>query len=386
MNQSSGIKWNRVLLLMLMALVGPGIYAQDRVMNYAEDPLVVDGQAQNPTDEELEYIRNELDKQSDQIMLNNQKSDKYRRLQRTTEKLAKTTERYVNEKSNSEKKINEYNKKIDCLLNDSTDPECDQFREDKVSHTQAAPQVQAKAKRDFDYVEKIRITPYAFATSYSGNGLNNIESNPGFGLRLDADLNKSFAMGVGVSMMSMQSNDLRCFGSFGMNCFPTAGAYPMHGFGHGYAATPFNSGLNQMGRSVDIDNFAIDLLGRYNIAIREQFVPYVGFGISYNRISLEFSDQIHGSNFGMMSPFAMGHTGWNSKYDTTFFSARIATGADYYFTDMFGINLEFSYSRGLVNPNDRTNTPGFHRMLEEIGDQIAGANAMSAQLGVIIAF
>lgn len=388
-----------ILLGLISSLTLTGAaFAQDRVVNYDDQPILVDGRASDPTDEELDYIVNELDKQGNQINLNKQKSDKYRRLQLTTEKLANTTERYVKEKNNSQRKIEEYNKKIDCLLNESTDPDCDQFREgDQVHHKQAAQKSQAPVKQS-SYVEKIRITPFVVATSYSGNGLNNVEANPGFGIRLDADITKSFAFGIGVSKISMQANNLRCAGTFGMNCFGANGL-GMHG---GFGMNPMLGmgamggfggpmGWNQMGRNVAMDNLTVDLMGRYNIAIRDQFVPYVGFGIGYNRMSLEFQDQFNFGQMGMMSPMlGMGGFGMNpfmdQVYTTTFFTAKASVGADYYFTKMFGVNLEFGYARGIANPNDRTNTPGFHMILENIADQIAGANALSAQMGVIIAF
>lgn len=242
------------------------------------------------------------------------------------------------------------------------------------------------ASKSESFTEKVRITPYVLAMTYSGNGLNNVEANPGFGLRVDADLNRYVSFGIGIRTVSLEANDLQCTGSFGMNCF--GGNMGMGGFAGGGVGQMGNPSWNQFGRSIAMDNLQIDLNSRINVVRRERFTGYLGLGIGYNRMNLEFQDQFNYGQFGQsawapgmgMNPFM------DREFTTTFFTGRVALGGDYYFTNMFGINLEFGYARGIANPNDRTNAPGFQMMLENIADQIAGANVMTAQLGVIIAF
>jgi opacity protein-like surface antigen len=117
--------------------------------NYADDAEVEE------SDSELNFIQNELGKQKKQIRINDKKTKGYKKLQTTTEKLSDTTERYVEEKKESEKIIKEYNEKINCLLDESNlDPACEKYKNsssDKKAAS-ASKEVQEKSADDSDAV------------------------------------------------------------------------------------------------------------------------------------------------------------------------------------------------------------------------------------------
>jgi uncharacterized protein YlzI (FlbEa/FlbD family) len=398
--------------LLLLALTSPCVFAQDKVVNYSDKPLYVEGEGVRPppTDEELQYIDSELNKQGDQLILNSEKADKYRRLQKTTEKLANTTERYVKEKKSSEKKINEYNKKIQCLLEeDSTDPECDAFlseneEKDVIQVQQAAPAQQvivAAAPEETTpparFIERLKISPFLMGTTYSGNGLNNVETKPGFGVKIDADLNKSFTFGLGFSYSNLTIKDVRCNQNNNFNNSFNGNGYNNYNAGLNDYCNNMNYNSFGNNRNVqDINNkkFGVDVTGRFNFAYTDKFIPYVGLGVGWNKMNLEFATDVNNSN-GV-------NYGYNYNDDapqtfaTSYFSGRLSLGADYYFTKMFGMNLEFNYSRGFANLNSDIGTNydrntgldnnRYQRVLEDIGDQLMQANALTLQAGVIIAF
>jgi formyltetrahydrofolate synthetase len=65
------------------------------------DPIDINGyvkQAPQATDSELEYLKQELQKQQNEVIINKQKEKGYKELQKTTEKLVDATEDYLEEK------------------------------------------------------------------------------------------------------------------------------------------------------------------------------------------------------------------------------------------------------------------------------------------------
>ena len=132
---------------------------QQKVDNQSS-PLYVEGNYANEdnapeeTDSELSFIQNELTKQKQQIRINDKKSKGYKKLQTTTEKLSDTTERYVEEKKESEKIIKEYNEKINCLLDENNlDPACEKFKNNgKVKEVDST-------SREQEYVQAPAIDP-----------------------------------------------------------------------------------------------------------------------------------------------------------------------------------------------------------------------------------
>ena len=129
---------------------------EDAILN--SDPIDINGyvqQAPPATDQELERVKGELQRQKNAIIINKAKKKKYNELSRTTEKLADETEEMIEERRESQETIDKFNKKIDCLMNNNAGAECAEFVKggsDTVKDSQAAP---------VEKVETAPLTPLA---------------------------------------------------------------------------------------------------------------------------------------------------------------------------------------------------------------------------------
>jgi hypothetical protein len=86
----------------------------------------------------------------------------------------------------------------------------------------------------------------------------------------------------------------------------------------------------------DLSIFVIGVTGDYHFATGDAFDPYVGAMVGYGIVS----------NNGYSSDPNNPYTGFGSVAARAFF---IHIGANYYFTDSFGIHAELGYGLSLVN-------------------------------------
>lgn len=378
---------NKTLALAVLASLSLSAVAQDdSVLNSA--PIDVDGylHEKQVTDGELEAIKSELGKQKNATSLNKEKSKEYDKLAGQTEKLLESQDAYIDSKIESQQTIKEFNKKsaenekrLKCLLEESTAPECakwvknrkkEEVVEDKVVVAQAAPVAQVVAPTPVasdlqNPFEEIKLMPFAGVTNYSGEA-EQLETEFAGGLNLESNINHRFSMGIGVNYSQFNTQD---FG--GSNSFVNQPYY-----------TGYYGFYGQQGREITFNNIGFNVYGKLFITRGERFRPYIGAGLGYNRMSLEYKDNSQytafGSNFG------------KEELTTGYVTGALKAGSDIMITRGVGLNLEFQYSRGFGGNNTSngvspTNAPD-QRRLQELSDDIIGANALSITGGVVVIF
>lgn len=380
----------RTLALAVLASLSLSAVAQDdSVLNTA--PIDVDGylHEKRVTDGELEAIKSELGKQKNTTTLNKEKSREYDKLAGQTEKLLESQDEYIDSKIESQQTIKEFNKKtaenerkLKCLLEESKAPECakwvknrktEEVVEDKVQVAQAAPVAQVVAPTPAPSViadlqnpfEEIKLVPFAGVTNYSGNA-EKLETEFAGGLNLESNIDNRFSMGVGLNYSQFNTND---FGNGLSNTQPYYGAGYMGAYG-------------QQGREINFSSMGLNLYGKLFLTRGERFRPYLGAGLGYNRMSLEYKD----NNPYSFGSYNFGKEELTSSYATASFKA----GTDVMITRSVGLNIEFQYARGFggnnasngVNPS---NAPD-QRRLQQLADDIIEANALSIFGGVLVIF
>lgn len=345
--------------------------AEDDVLNSA--PINVDGYLHDNrpvTDGELEGIRSELGKQKNMTQLNKEKAKELGKLSGQTEKLLDSQDEYIDGKIESQKAIKEFNKKtaenekkLKCLLEESTAPECAKWVkksalvEDHVSTGQAARAGKIEAAAPAvdgprNAFEEIKLLPYAGVTNFQGEA-EKLETEFAGGVRIESNVTERFSMGVGVNMSRFGTRDfyLREFGA------PT--------------------------REIQYDSMGVELYGKFFLTRGERFRPYIGAGIGYSRMNLEYKD----------AGFTQFGFGQKEDLSTSFATGSLSAGTEILITRSIGLNVEFQYARGFganssgtgvdpLNPNGSL----YQRRLQELGDEIIQSNAMSIFAGVLVVF
>lgn len=379
---------NKTLALAVLASLSLSAFAQDdSVLNSA--PIDVDGylHEKQVTDGELEQIKSELGKQKTSTQLNKVKSKEYDKLAGQTEKLLESQDEYIDSKIDSQKTIKEFNKKsaenekkLKCLLEESTSPDCAKWVknrkpvevvEDRVQVAQAAPVAQVvveapAASAPLNPFEEIKLMPFAGVTNYSGDA-ERLETEFVGGLNLESNLDQRFSMGIGLNYSQFNTQDF-ANGSFNQ---------PTFGYGTGYYGA-----YGAQGREINFSNIGFNVYGKLFITRGERFRPYIGAGLGYNRMSLEYTDN---------NPFSFGGNNFGQEEITTgYMTASMKAGSDIMITRSVGLNLEFQYSRGFGANNSTNgvspiNAPD-QRRLQQLADDIISANALSITGGVLVIF
>ncbi len=83
------------------------------------------------TDQELETIKAEIQKQRKETVLNREKAKGFQQLSKSVENLSVTTEEYLVEKRETQKQIAEYNEKVRCMQDEYPGRECDKWLKKK---------------------------------------------------------------------------------------------------------------------------------------------------------------------------------------------------------------------------------------------------------------
>jgi outer membrane protein W len=372
MKTKKSLKNNLVLLLILGVM---GTYAQNNNNVYNSDPIDIEGYVEEPpaTDAELIQINSELKKQKTAIKVNKKKSKKYQELGRTTEKLADVTEEYINDKKDSEEVINNYNKKIDCLLKENQGPECDNYgrRKDTVRTRQAAPAAptQVAVQKQPQEPGQFKIGLHAGAANYSGQ-VESLETESMLGAKVEFQLTDRFDMGFGFNYMQLDTRDYAQYFHSGLDY--RYGYYDVYG---------------RQGRNIEYTQWTIDAYGKFFIMKSDKVNPYIGAGLGYNRASLRSTEN---DNFWPGVQYNNYEFG-DETYDVNWINAKLSVGSDFYFTENFGINVDLSYAKALGSVFGRerafapANAPDQER-LEELSNDITNAHVFMGSLGVMFRF
>lgn len=368
-------------LKVIMALVSAActfsgaLANEDAILN--SDPIDINGYVKEApaTDHELETVKNELRKQKQAIQVNKEKGRKYKELSRTTEKLADVTEDLIDERTESQKTIDRYNKKIDCMMNkDTTDPECDEYvRRDEVKISQAAPKSQANIEEPntSPLQNKIKVLPYTGFTQINSEN-EDLEAGIAGGLRVESDVLSNLSVGLGISYTSLETTDF-------------ANAYK------GYQYSTWDGRYDSAyagGRQVEYSNIGFELYGKYYITKTERFRPYAGAGVSYNRSSMNYLQNTNKQySYGYGQQQQQFRTG-DEEVISSHIKGTLIGGSEIVFTKSIGMNLELSYARGFgsnLSSENRTVGPD-QRRLEQFNNELISANIFGVYAGMLIMF
>jgi hypothetical protein len=80
-----------------------------------------------PQDQELVQIKQEIERQRKEAVLNKEKAKGFQELSKSVEKLTETTVEMLEEKRAAQEEIANYNAKVKCLQADNPGPECDKY-------------------------------------------------------------------------------------------------------------------------------------------------------------------------------------------------------------------------------------------------------------------
>ena len=345
------------------------------------DPIDINGYVHaevEPTDQELENVKGQLNFAKKQSTLNKAKAKKYQKLANETEKLSETSEELIRERAQAQKDIQVYQKKIDCLMGRETGPECDRYqknRRDEVRTGYAAPSqnvvtenVAPRRRGGDNFGETIKVVPYTGYTSFETTN-ESLEAGINIGLQLESNISSRFAVGMGVQYTTFSTDD------FGTN------NYRDQQFGYGYQSS-FGS------REIEYSNINFDLYSKFYLIKNSRFRPYVGAGIGYNRTSMEYGDEI--SNQGYM--YGYQYANGSEELTASSMSAEMMAGSEVVFTDTIGMILEMNYTRGFGGKisQEGQSYNGYYapdqERLEDLAAELQEANILSLYAGMLIQF
>lgn len=121
---------SKIFLFVLLSLNMNSLYAQiETQVLESNEPINVDGYVteKQQMDGELANLKQEIEKQKRETVLNRQKAKEYQVLSKSVEKLSETTEEYLEEKKSAKAEIANYNAKVRCLQEEAPGPDCDKF-------------------------------------------------------------------------------------------------------------------------------------------------------------------------------------------------------------------------------------------------------------------
>lgn len=368
-------KFSKAFLgLAVLSSTFAGAIANDAVLN--SDPININGYVQEApaTDHELEKVKNELRIQQNAIKVNKEKSKNYKKLVRTTEKLADVTEETIEDRKESQAAIDQYNKKIKCLMGEETGEKCDEYvkrKSDTVNTKMAAPAKTEANITPSDTLQLgnvIKVLPYAGLTAIQSQN-EELEANVAAGIRVESDITSSFSIGLGFNYTSLTTTD-----------FANGVA--------GYTPDLYRryTSFYGAGREIEYTNMNFDLYSKYFFTKTSRFRPYLGAGLAYNRTSMRYTDNrnFQAATFGPnIAQFG------DEELNSNSLSMRLMGGSEILFTKNIGMNLELQYSRGLgegFGNNERVaESPDFRR-LRNLNDEINEANIFSVFAGVLVLF
>jgi hypothetical protein len=380
------------------------------------------------SDEEIKYLDSELNKQKSQIKINHKKVGKYKKLQKTTEKLSDVTEKYVEEKKASEASIKEYNLKIKCLLDENgSDPECIKFKEetnlaekkskdqevvmpasvptpaptaikDEVETKQAAPiiinnilpeqKIEQKTEQKADQLPASLGMPLDMSEEDYETVKNESSATNAGKMRFYPYMGLSTYQGSGLNNVQTDTH----FGAR-FESKPYANKFVM-GLGVSYKqlrsqdvagviSSVYIPGYTSPAFTPEVEFrvTTLDLYGKFLFFGEEQFSPFISLGLNYNLSTLEYTQNYasYGYNTG-------------NSVSNNYMAGSIAGGVEYHFTETIGALVELEYGKSFGQNNATSTSPysynsnyGVQR-LQQLAGQFADASILSLQAGILVLF
>ena len=247
--------------------------------------------------------------------------------------------------------------------------------DDSVSTSQAAPVQTVQKEIPMPASKKTAsITLGAGMTNYMVSQEDNIADNDyttsgDFNLSLDGMVIPQVELGLGFGYKNISFED------------------NPYNIGFGSYSSFYRNGYQA--RKIDGRLLSVDLHGRFVMTRESKVKPYIGAGVAYNRINLEYESNdnsyIGSSNF---------YNNYGSEeYTSSFLSAGLNAGLAFDITDTFGLAAQVQYMKGFGGDNEDTNQQFLfsnfvndQRLLENVGAQIENSDAFDISVGVRASF
>ena len=213
--------------------------------------------------------------------------------------------------------------------------------------------------------KKSKIIPSFGITSIKSDIIN-FDSKSNLGVSLETMVMSKLSVGFGIAYTSVDITD-------------TANSFLNNGnqFGSSY----YNSFA--MGRKMTLGRTSVDINGKFFLTDESRIKPFVGAALSYNRSNLTYQDSGNGYNYNGMN---LGTEG----YSSTAMGGSVKLGAEIEFTEMLGLNVDFSYTKslssGIYNSANTSNYNPDQMRLQNVTKAIQDADITTAQVGLLVKF
>ncbi len=375
----------RHFLVMALTMSFATAYAQSEEQVLNSDPINVDGylaEDKPVTDGELEKLKSEYRDLKNQTQLSKDKAKVFQKVAGQVDKFADAQDEMVDGAVERQQALNGFKekkelneRKLKCIMENIDTEECKQWVkkttnqavvEQPLQLTQAAPVVStaevALSEESFGPFEKIKLLPYVGGTNYSGK-VESLEATASGGLRLESNINSRFSMGIGVNLSQLKTNDF-------------ANTNP-------YMTQSYFGAYGREGREIQFRTMGMDLYGKFFITNGQRFRPYLGAGLGYSRAEMKYTQNNPYSN--MYGTFG------DENYRNSYAVGNLMAGSEIMINRAVGLNLEAAYSTGIGSSLSSQNgqnpsTSLDQARLQELGNEIINANALSIFAGMVIVF
>ena len=202
------------------------------------------------------------------------------------------------------------------------------------------PVVKATPKKK---VKKNAVIPYLGFSFFEGSDVD-YESSTSFGIGIETFLTEQMSLGIGFSYISMEIQDRCNSGSH----YPSPYDYPFtrsstyyRTFCNDYYTLHFP---NDQGRIIEYSKMAFDIIGKYFLKLESKIMPYIGFGLGYNRISADYQKGADEPYRGTAPPY---YHFKEEGYNAGQMMGIGIFGAEITFTDRIGMDMALRYSTSL---------------------------------------
>lgn len=355
------LKQVTVSTLLAASVATYGAYAQDSIGAEADqilnsEQIDIDGSF---------HRKSEADKQADQR----------RNLEKENENLVrKKIEdiRMEEERRMTERLKDAFNNGLGKMNNEQTS-------QDSVAVVQASTQkveapLPVENKDSFSQLGKIKVIPNVGVLNIQGDGID-FESKVSGGVNIESMVSNRFSFGVGINYSTLTATDLDSVNNNGL-------------YNGNIGYNNWYSNTYDQGREMNYKHLLLELNSKFFLVAESRVRPYVGLGIGYNRTNLKYTDK------GQMNTYQYNGSGvqyGNEAYTSNYVSGSALLGSEISFSQMIGMNLELSYSRGLTGGFGAKNEADMNvnddqRKLDNVGTAIEDSSFIAVKAGILIAF
>ncbi len=348
--------YNRSLIIAFFAFASFSGFAQDeRLLADADavlnsEQITIDGTFSKQVEE----------KTPEEILDAARRASEIRQIKKIAKKIEKIALPEKQVRKITKKESNRLSTRINTIFNDGEDEQ-----EDKVAVKQAAPVApaptpiitpiviaRAEPKMDTEIrpFSKIKVIPYYGIQNIVGEQIDFASKFSG-GVAIESMLSRRFSAGIGFSYSTLDITDV---------------------------ADDYESAAYYNNRELVYNHFTVEVNSKFFLSPDTVIKPYIGVGISYNRTSLKF---------GKMA-YVDGPSYSEEKYNSSYMAGHAKIGAEMRLADNVGVNLEFSYSRGLLkgfNYTSYQDTQG-QQKLNALGEMIETADFLAVNAGLVVTF